>query len=392
MNLITNGIIITENSILEGFDLLIKDSYIHKIIKSGQIEINEDVEIIDASGGYVVPGFIDIHSDFIEHMAAPRPSCLMDIDLSLRETERELVSHGITTMFHSLSIYGIDHFTHNPIRKSENIRKIISVIENSHKKKHLIRHRFHARFEVDSIGEVENLKEYISYKKLHMISFMDHTPGQGQYRNISLYKDTLKGYGNLSDEQVDKEILKHQSKEKITIECMQEIAELARENNIPIASHDDDTYEKLDFIKSIGTNISEFPTSIDIAKRANELGMFTIAGAPNVLLGGSHNGNLSAHEAIKENCIDILCSDYYPPGMIHAVFKMHEIYGISLVEMIKKVSLNPARAVKMDDEIGSIKEGKKADLLIIEKLEDEFPIITKTFVDGTLIHTTNYRV
>ena len=120
--------------------------------------------------------------------------------------------------------------------------------------------------------------------------------------------------------------------------------------------------------------------------------MYTIAGAPNVLLGGSHSGNLSAEEAIRNGVIDILCSDYYPAAMLHAIFSLTEKQGQKLAEMIKLVTLNPAKAVKMEQEIGSIREGKKADLLIIEKLADGFPVITGVFVDGKLIQKTNYRI
>ena len=119
--------------------------------------------------------------------------------------------------------------------------------------------------------------------------------------------------------------------------------------------------------------------------------MLTIAGAPNVLLGKSHAGNLSAAEAIQEKCIDILCSDYYPAAMLHAIFKLNENYGIDLCEAFKYVTINPAKAVKMENVIGSIKEGKKADILIIEKL-DEIPVITSVFVAGKLMSKINYRV
>ena len=162
---------------------------------------------------------------------------------------------------------------------------------------------------------------------------------------------------------------------------------MAKDRNISIASHDDDSFDKIDFIKGIGATISEFPITMDVAKYAREKGMFTIAGAPNVLLGKSHSGNLSASEAIKDNCIDILCSDYYPAAMLHSVFILNEKYNMDLCE----ITINPAKAVKIDNILGSIKEGKKADILIIEKLE-ELPVITSVFVDGKLMSKINYRM
>lgn len=392
MFVITNGRLITEEAVLLGYDLLIEEDRITQIAPRGEIEIDEQMEVVDADGGYISPGFIDIHSDYIEHMAAPRPTSLMSFDLSLRETEKQLISHGITTMFHSLSLFKGSDYEYKPIREPENVRKFMDLIDETHNRKHLVRHRFHARFEIDNVQEMENLKNYISENKVHLVSFMDHTPGQGQYRHLEIYRNTVKSYNNISDASIDVLIHKHQTKEKLTIEDIKEIAQLAHDHHIAVASHDDDSLEKLDLVHSFGTTISEFPITLDVAQRAQELGMHTIAGAPNVLLGGSHSGNLGAAEAIQNQSIDILCSDYYPAAMLHAIFELVEKYGMDLVDMMKLVTMNPAKAVKMDGEIGSIREGKKADLLIIEKITDDFPVITSVFVDGKLIQKTNYRI
>lgn len=390
MYLLTNGKIITEESILEGYELLIEDNKIKAIEREGVIS-KEGKEVINANGGYISPGFIDIHSDYIENMASPRPTSVMDFELSIRETEKVLINTGITTMFHSLSFYGKDLFEVKPIRKKENVRKLIDIINKTHNERHLIRHRFHARFELDNINEVDTIEEYIKDGKIQLLSFMDHTPGQGQYRNIEIYKKTMKGYKNISDEEIDNLVTESQNKEKLTIETMEHMAKLARENNISIASHDDDSIEKIDFVKGLGAKISEFPITLEIAKKAKKEGLYTIAGAPNILLGGSHSGNLSAADAILENAIDILCSDYYPAAMLHSLFILNEKYGQDLCEMFKLVTINPAKAVNLDKLIGSIKEEKLADLLIIEKLENNLPVITSVFVDGKFISKTNYR-
>ncbi|MBE6071466.1 MAG: phosphonate metabolism protein PhnM [Clostridium butyricum] len=389
MYLLTNGKIVTEEGILQGYDLLIEDDVIRKIGEKGSIR-TIGIEKIDVKGSYIAPGFVDIHSDYIENMASPRPTSIMDFNISLREAEKVLLNNGITTMFHSLSFYGLDLFENKPVRKRENVIKLMDVINKTHNEKHLIRHRFHARVEIDSIDEVENIKNYIKEGNVHLLSFMDHTPGQGQYSDIDMYRKILKGYKNVSDSEIDEMVEARRNNATITVDVMKEMAELAKEKNIAIASHDDDSIEKIDFVKELGASISEFPITADVARAAQKEGMLTIAGAPNVLLGKSHAGNLSAAEAIKENCIDILCSDYYPAAMLHSIFKLNEQYGVDLCEAFKYVTINPAKAVKMDNVIGSIKEGKKADILIIEKLE-EIPVITSVFVDGKLISRINYR-
>jgi alpha-D-ribose 1-methylphosphonate 5-triphosphate diphosphatase len=392
MYLIKNGQIVTEDGILQGYELLIDGDIIKKIAKQGEVDVEAVVEIIDANNGFIAPGFIDIHADYIESMAAPRPSTLMDFNLSIRESEKILINQGITTMFHSLSLYKTDEFSHKPIRSAENVRKFIEIIDRTHSNKHLIRHRFHARLEIDNLEEVGNIKTYIKEDKVHLISFMDHSPGQGQYRNLDVYRNTIKGYKELTDEEVDSIIEYHGEKEKMTLETLREIAKLAKGKNIAIASHDDDSIEKLEIVEGFGSTISEFPITLDIAKKAKEKGMYTIAGAPNILLGGSHAGNLSAAEAIMNNTIDILCSDYYPPAMLHSIFIMHEKYGQELHKMFNLVTINPAKAVNMDNSLGSIEVNKKADIIIVEKIEGDFPVITSVFVDGKLISRTNYRI
>ncbi|MCL6459337.1 MAG: alpha-D-ribose 1-methylphosphonate 5-triphosphate diphosphatase, partial [Gorillibacterium sp.] len=326
MYLIRNGRIVTEETILDGYHLLIKGNRIARILPAEESVLEENVEVIDAAGGYITPGFIDLHSDYIEHMAAPRPTSLMDFHLSIRETEKELITHGITTMYHSLSLFKGSEYAYKPIREPQNVLKFIDLISATHNSLHLVRHRFHARFEIDNMAEIDNLKAYIADKKVHLVSFMDHTPGQGQYRDLEVYRSTIRGYNDMSDEEIGQLIVKHTTKEKLTMEKIAELAQLAKDQQIPIASHDDDSLEKLNLVRSFGAVISEFPITIEVARKAKKLGMYTLAGAPNILLGGSHNGNLSAEEAIREEAIDILCSDYYPAAMLHAVFQMSELY------------------------------------------------------------------
>lgn len=391
MYIIHNGKIITEEAILDGYAVVIEGETIQEIIPQKDIVHFGEAQLIDARGGYISPGFIDIHSDYIETIASPRPTSMMDFNISLREAEKILISHGITTMFHSLSFYREDVFTHKPMRNPQNIQRMVDAIDATHHELHLIRHRLHARFEIDNIDEVDRLVKNIEDDKVHLLSFMDHTPGQGQYRNLEVYRETLKGYRNISDDAVNVIIAERQSTEFLTIEKIKEVADIALAKGIAIASHDDDNIKKLDLVKTFGTTISEFPITLDVALKAKELGLYTIAGAPNVLLGGSHSGNLSAAEAIGNDCVDILCSDYYPAALLHAIFDLHDKHGNDLHKMFMMVTLNPAKAVRMDDELGSIKVGKKADILVIERMDDGYPMLTATMVNGALITTTNYR-
>ena len=391
MLVIYNGLIITEEEILKDHAVVVDGEYIQSIIPARDVHKYPHAELINANGGYISPGFIDIHSDFIETIVSPRPTSLMDVDISLREAEKILITNGITTMYHSLSFYREDVFTHKPMRYPKNVQKLVDAIAATQNGPHLIRHRLHARFEIDNIDEIGRLMNNIESGKVHLLSFMDHTPGQGQYRNLEVYRETLLGYRDLSDNEVNAIIEERQNSQLMTIEKMQEVAHLAASKGIAVASHDDDHVKKLELVKSFGASISEFPITLEVAKKAKEMGLYTIVGAPNVLLGGSHSGNLSAIEAISHNCADILCSDYYPSALLHAIFTLHEKYGNDLHKMFMMTTLNPAKAVKIDEELGSISPGKKADLLIIEKMDSGYPMLTATIVNGALTTTTQYR-
>lgn len=417
MYVITNGLIVTPDEVLSGYDLIIEDERIRSISRSGSgglasrqaaaallsgsvpaaafrpdssASAGARVEIIDAAGAYVMPGLIDIHADYIEHMAAPRPTSVMDFGLSLREAERELITHGITTMFHSLAIYDFTEFMPSPIRSPEHTRSLISLIDASHHSQHMIRHRFHARFEIDNLRRVEEIRGYIREGKVHLLSFMDHTPGQGQYRDLETYRKTLQAYRNISDDEVSRVIEKSRSRQKLTGDALLELSRFARDHGIAVASHDDDSIEKLDLVSGFGTTISEFPITLSVAREARRRGMHTVAGAPNVLLGGSHSGNLSATEAILDGSVDVLCSDYFPSSLLHAVFTMHRDHGVDLAHMVALVTANPAKAVLMDAEIGSLGARKRADVLIVS-LVDGYPAVTDAFVDGVRLYTARYR-
>src|SRR5699024_6348140 len=137
---------------------------------------------------------------------AQRPTTVMDFNIGIKASERILSSHGITTMFHSLSIYKEDLFGHKPVRQPDNVNKLIHEIHRTHNEEHLIRHRLHARYELDAIEMKDNIIDHIKEGRIHLLSFMDQTPGQGQYRDIENYRHTMKGYQDISDDEIDKQI------------------------------------------------------------------------------------------------------------------------------------------------------------------------------------------
>lgn len=392
---IKNGKIVTPEHIVENKILLLEQDKISGF--ADNLDSLDDIErVVNAHGRYIMPGIIDVHSDKIEQYIQPRPMSQVDFEFALRTCERDMLSTGITTIYHSISLFGDEFFGSSPLRTNENVQKLADLIADMHLRNHLIRHRFHLRIEIDNLAAYDIVREMISQNKVQQISFMNHTPGQGQYRSIEAYQATVSKYNGrhngkeISDLSTDELQEYHANKPKLSIEQQKELTRLAHEKEIPVASHDDDTIEKLEENLKIGVDISEFPISMETAKDAKRLGFHTVMGAANILRGSSHSGNVSAAEAVIEGCADIICSDYYPASILYSIFYMKEKHGIPLPQMVNKTSLNPAQAMKIEKDYGSLEPGKKADLIIVDRL-DGYPVITHVFVDGVAVSRIEYR-
>lgn len=382
---IYNANIVTPTKVIENGTILIENNRIIAIEEKRPVMITDESE--DVKGSWVLPGLVDSHSDAIEMEMEPRPSSKFPIEVSFYELEKKLVGEGITTIYHSLSLY--EENAKKWIRQNKTVLKIIEDIKRLSKGQHLIRHKTHLRYEITNISAVPHVKELIQLNEIDQLSFMDHTPGQGQFRDIEVHKKLLIEHRHYTDEQVNQIIEESKAFQKLDPKIIQELAELAYKNGVPIASHDDDTIEKLSVVKEWNATISEFPVELEVAKKAKELGLYVVMGAPNALLGKSHSNNLSAMEAIEHGLVDILCSDYYPSSLLHTVFKLYHT-NMPIFQAVNLVSLNPARALNIDDEVGSIEVGKKADLLIVSE-DGKRPVLQTVMVNGQAVCQMNYQ-
>jgi len=370
MFIITNAKIVMPNTTLNG-SVLIENGKIEKIT-SDKIEGDN---VIDAKGKFLLPGLIDIHGDDLEKEISPRPSVNFPIDFALINLDRKTAACGITTKLHAIAYFEDELKGRHPAKSKEILKTL-----NRLRDKLLVNNLIHARSEISS--DISDILQVIDDPCVKLISIMDHTPGQGQFRSIEDYKAYHKRVYGLKDEEIERILNRKREHDKMS--NLRKVLDKAHKTGIPVASHDDDTDKKVEFFHSLGVKISEFPVTLEAAKKAKELGMIISMGAPNVVRGKSSTGNLSAIEAIKHNLVDVLCSDYSAEAMLYAPFILEGKKLMTLNEAVNLVSLNPARAIGIDDEVGSIEPGKRADLIVVDKI-NEIPVVTKTIVNGKVV-------
>lgn len=387
--LIENARVVLPGEVLENGSVLIEDGHISAVGPMAEVadSVPMHLETIDARGAYLLPGLIDMHTDTLDKEITPRPAADFPIEVAVQELDRKLVGCGVTTVFHSL------HFGYHEAQwgsrsrygRDEVVQGVLDMQRHT-----LARTKVHARFEVSGqLPEAYALVERLLREgAFQLISFMDHTPGQGQYtRERFLAQRQREG---MSLEQAEAELRRCQDRHPVPDAQLAAMAELARALAVPVASHDDDSAEKVRRMHELGVTICEFPINLEAARMARELGQHVLAGAANVLRGGSLTGNLHVADAMRDGAVDGLCSDYYPPAMLHAAFKLWHEGVLSLPRAIAAVSRVPAEAVQIADQVGSIEPGLLADLVLVG-LRGQVPFVQATFVQGEQVHAAGRR-
>jgi len=372
---IINGQIITPDGVIEKGCVGIEDG---RIIDIRDTLPDTSGNVIDAKGGYVMPGIIDIHGDEMETAISPRPSSRFPADFALLQLDRSNAVCGITTKLHAIA-YFEDELKGRHVGLSKEIAKTIA-----HCRYGLQTHHFlHVKCEIST--DLEDVLEVMESPLVKLVSLIDHTPGQGQFSDPEQYREYYKRVYGLSDAEIDRIIRKKPGYANTKVQNMREVARKALAKWISIASHDDDSSQKVELVHSIGARISEFPVTLDAANRSRELGMTICMGAPNVVLGRSTSGNLSSVQAVTAGLVDVLCSDYNPASMLYSPFILWKHGILTLPDAVKMVTLNPAKAVGMDYATGSIEIGKRADILVVTE-QMGIPVVARTIVSGEVVY------
>lgn len=373
---LANATIITPTMIVKGC-VHLRDGLIADI-DSGPHGVDH---AIDLDGDYLVPGLVDLHTDNFERLVRPRNSVDWPVMAALLAHDAHMVSAGITTIFDSLYV----GHTGFGSRSFDTLKNTISILRTCRQSR-IFRgdHWLHLRAEVSMEAMPEQFASVFPEESVRLVSLMDHTPGQRQWRDIDKYVAMEKRDFHLSQEEIDKFLETAQARhEKVSPANRARLIAAVAGHPIALASHDDTTVEHVEEAYAEGITISEFPTTIEAAETARAKGMHIVAGSPNVVLGRSHSGNVSVEELARRGLLDALASDYVPSSLLHGAFLLHEKLAIPLSQAINMVSLNAARMVGLDDR-GSIETGKRADLVRV-KLARGLPLPSMVWREGVRV-------
>lgn len=370
-----NARLVLENEIVDGA-ITVEGGQIGSIENNGT-GVGEDFD-----GDFLIPGLIELHTDHLEIHYAPRPKVRWHKMTAIQAHDAQIATSGITTVFDCFRVGSPDGKSDDDFQESE-MTELAALMRAAQESGRLrADHKIHLRCEVSTGSTVEEFERFRSVNPIRLVSLMDHAPGQRQFQTLAAYAVYYKEKQGLTDEEFD-ELVKVRTYESQTYAPgnRKALSKLCKEHGISIASHDDATLEHVNEAIEQGVRIAEFPTSIDAARASHENGMRVLMGAPNVVRGGSHSGNIAAHELAELGYLDILSSDYVPMSLIYAPFVLAErIEGMSLPKALSLVTTEPAKAAELDDR-GSLKEGLRADFIRV-RLEEGVPVVKSVWREG----------
>lgn len=377
---LTNVRIVLPDDVIERGAIAIGDGLIAAIVAG---DPPAGAHGVDGRGLTVLPGLIDLHGDKLEREIEPRPGVHFPLDLGILEYDKRLAANGVTTAFAAVAFHDIG--LSKPLRTIDNGRAVAAAISRM-RPELLVDLRLHARCEITHPAVLDLVHELIATEQVALISLNDHTPGQGQFRDIERYIERNADQHGLSREDFAARTYQRialAEERRPDLEQLGALARSACERRIMLASHDDDTAQKVGLVHSLGVTISEFPVTLEAAQAARSHGMHITMGAPNVLRGRSHSGNLSGREAIAVGLVDALASDYAPVALLQAAWRIADEGLLPLPAAIGLVTSGPAAAAGLTDR-GRIAVGLRADLTLVEA--GAFPRVRRTIRNGRRIY------
>jgi alpha-D-ribose 1-methylphosphonate 5-triphosphate diphosphatase len=327
-----------------------------------------------------MPGLIELHTDHLEAHYVPRPKVFWDPIAAVVSYDGQLATSGITTVLDSLRVWREDGAD-----EADGRAGVLAAAIAAAREENLLRadHFLHLRCEIPMPSVVEEAKELVGRPDVRLMSLMDHTPGQRQFRDEGKLRDYYRGKGGgRTDAELDELFERRFAYQKAYAGTnMRAIVTLAHQYEIPLASHDDTTEENVTDAVRDRVSVAEFPTTMEAARGLHKAGIGILMGAPNVVRGGSHSGNIAAVDLAREGLLDILSSDYIPSSLLMAALQLPErVPAIDLAAAIRTVTKTPAEAVGLADR-GEITPGKRADLIRVYVARD-IPVVRSVWREG----------
>jgi alpha-D-ribose 1-methylphosphonate 5-triphosphate diphosphatase len=368
---LSNARVVSGGEVLLG-SVLVRDGRI-AAVDSGRHSGGHGLE-----GDLLIPGLVELHTDNFERHLMPRPKVHWPELPALFGHDAEVAAAGITTVYDALGVGDADP----EAMRGQNMGPVVRAIERA-TQEGLLRaeHRLHIRAELPAPNTLELFEPFRGHPRVGLISLMDHTPGQRQWENIEQARIYYCGKKGWSGEKFERTVRdSRELQERYAAPHRRFFTEYARAQGIALASHDDTKPEHVEEAHAEGAAISEFPTRVEAAAAARAHGMSIVMGAPNVVRGGSHSGNVAAVELARRGLLDSLSSDYVPASLLMAAFQLVRDAHYSIPQAVATVSLNPARAAGLDDR-GAIAPGLRADLVQV-RIVGEQPLVRAVWRQG----------
>ncbi|WP_321449649.1 alpha-D-ribose 1-methylphosphonate 5-triphosphate diphosphatase [uncultured Cohaesibacter sp.] len=378
--LLKNATIVMRDEIVKG-SVHVKEGMIDDIAE-GALSAALDKTAEDLEGDFLLPGFVELHTDHVEGHYAPRPKVRWSAMAAVLSHDAQIATSGITTVFDALRV-GIDHDADLSYDDMKTMADAFQrgVEEDTLRADHFI----HLRCEVSADDCLTAFHQFDKYDLIKLVSVMDHAPGQRQFVDIEQYAVYYKGKLKMSDQDFREMCERRLAASKRNSDRHRtEIADICRERGVILASHDDATIAHVEESVRHDVHVAEFPTTIEAAKASHQAGLAVLMGAPNIVRGGSHSGNIAASDLVDLGVLDILSSDYIPFSLVQAVFRLaDQDKKLSLPEAVRLISDTPAKAVGLDDR-GALEVGKRADMVRVKKSRNT-PVIRQVWRTGSRV-------
>jgi alpha-D-ribose 1-methylphosphonate 5-triphosphate diphosphatase len=360
--ILTHAKIVTAERVFTG-TVVLRDGLISEV----DDRLSQLPQAQNLNGDYLLPGLVELHTDNLEKHLSPRPGVDWPSASAVMSHDAQIIAAGITTVFDALSIGDV-----NP--KGKRMQQLPGMVDAIAKANAAdmtrAEHRLHLRCEVCHPDTLSVFRDLVEQPLVQLVSVMDHSPGQRQFALESKYREYYMGKYHLSSEQMDEFIVEQVANSKTYSDRYRRaIVDICLARGLSVASHDDATLAHVEESAGYGMSIAEFPTTLEAAQGCRRLGMSVLMGAPNIVRGGSHSGNIAAATLAEEGLLDILSSDYYPASLMQAAFTLgaqldaaDDSTGAGLARAVTTVSLAPARSAGLHDR-GEIRVGLRADLI-----------------------------